>query len=222
MPLEKTWSEFPWEHPDWYDLHDTVFTAGPEREPEHYCEWFLALPPLDADDHLIDVGAGTGKLALLIAKGYPWLNRVTLIDPNSDKLERAQAQLAAALPQVVKLTICAALGQGAQLPQGEATVVTVGSVLMPAMEIQGGSLGDGLEWLRRFWPNCTPWRNRALGWVDVVTWWPHPATPCPCGPVRRLTLIELAAEFERAGFVSIECSYRFRNRVVVRAQRPRR
>ena len=22
----------PWEHPDWYDLHDTTWTAGPERE----------------------------------------------------------------------------------------------------------------------------------------------------------------------------------------------
>jgi len=26
----------PWEHPDGYDLHDTAFTAGSEREPEHY------------------------------------------------------------------------------------------------------------------------------------------------------------------------------------------
>ena len=34
----------PWEHPDWYDLHDTTWTAGPEREPEHYRELVLALP----------------------------------------------------------------------------------------------------------------------------------------------------------------------------------
>jgi len=28
----------PWDHPDWYDLHDTTWTARPEREPkpEHY------------------------------------------------------------------------------------------------------------------------------------------------------------------------------------------
>ena len=45
------------------------------------------------------------------------------------------------------MTICAALGHIAHLPQGEATVVTVGSVLMPAMEIQGGSLGNGPPWL---------------------------------------------------------------------------
>ena len=30
--------EPPWEHPDWYDLHDTAWTAGSEREPEHYRE----------------------------------------------------------------------------------------------------------------------------------------------------------------------------------------
>jgi hypothetical protein len=29
---------------DWYDLHDTAFTAGPEREAEHYRELLLALP----------------------------------------------------------------------------------------------------------------------------------------------------------------------------------
>ncbi len=43
----------PWEHPDWYDLHDTAWSAGSEREPEHYRELMLALPPLDRDDHLI-------------------------------------------------------------------------------------------------------------------------------------------------------------------------
>ena len=33
----------PWEHPDWYDLHDTAWGAGSEREPEHYRELGLAL-----------------------------------------------------------------------------------------------------------------------------------------------------------------------------------
>src|SRR5215510_8186507 len=72
----------PWDHPDWYDLHDTTWTAGPEREPEHYRELVIALPPVDAQDHLVDVGAGTGKLSGLIARGYPKLGRVTLIEPN--------------------------------------------------------------------------------------------------------------------------------------------
>jgi hypothetical protein len=63
------WANAPWEHPDWYDIHDTTWTAGPEREPEHYRELVIALPPLDVDDHLLDAGCGTGKLAALVARG---------------------------------------------------------------------------------------------------------------------------------------------------------
>ena len=83
----------PWEHPDWYDLHDTTWTAGPEREPEHYRELLLSLPPLGSADHLLDIGAGTGKLACLVARGYPELGRVTLLEPNEPKLERAAARV---------------------------------------------------------------------------------------------------------------------------------
>src|SRR5262245_61904914 len=88
----------PWEHPDWYDLHDTTWTAGPEREPEHYRESIIAMPPFDRDDHVVDVGAGTGKLAALIARSYPSLGRLTLVEPNARKLARAVARLRAALP----------------------------------------------------------------------------------------------------------------------------
>ncbi|HEY7546093.1 MAG TPA: hypothetical protein VID27_14475, partial [Blastocatellia bacterium] len=127
----------PWEHPDWYDLHDTTWTAGPEREPEHYREMMLALPPLDASDHLIDVGAGTGKLAVLIANSYPQLGRVTLIEPNEDKLERARVRLEKILPHADVQTLALGLGLGHALPKSEATVVSVGSVLMPMMELGG-------------------------------------------------------------------------------------
>ena len=90
--------EKPWEDPDWYDLHDTTWTAGPEREPEHYRECLLALPPLDRADHLIDAGAGTGKLAAVIAAGYPLLGNLTLIEPSATKLARARQRLAKLLP----------------------------------------------------------------------------------------------------------------------------
>jgi ubiquinone/menaquinone biosynthesis C-methylase UbiE len=49
----------------------------------------IARAPLDADDHLIDAGCGTGKLAALVARGYPRLGRITLLEPNAPKLERA-------------------------------------------------------------------------------------------------------------------------------------
>jgi SAM-dependent methyltransferase len=139
----------PWEHPDWYDLHDTTWTAGPEREPEHYRELLLALPPLDADDHLVDAGAGTGKLAAVVAGGYPRLGRVTLVEPNAPKLARAVARLQRALPEGQVEGVVGGFGRGDELPRDVATIVTVGSVLMPMMELGGGTLFDGLAWMRK-------------------------------------------------------------------------
>lgn len=210
----------PWEHPDWYDLHDTTHTAGPEREAEHYRELVLSLPPLDADDHLVDVGAGTGKLARLIARGYPALGRVTLIEPNADKLARARAALAEALPRAEIHGIAAGLGDGPITAAPRGTVAVIGSVLMVMMELRGGTLRDGLAWL-------------AQGLVEVRTMiapggWLHAAetlgAPWARGgvnaPARRLQLPELVDQLEAAGFVEVECTYRFRDRVVVRGRSP--
>lgn len=210
----------PWEHPDWYDLHDNTHTAGPDREPEHYREFVLTLPPLDREDHLVDIGAGTGKLALLVAQGYPHLGQVTLIDPNADKLVRAQTRLTAALPDGKITTMTAALGTRKPLPDLHGTLAIIGSVLMPTLELQGGPLTDGLAWLRRvlidvhglLQPGC---------WVyDLETLAAPWAQSGLSDPARRLHLPELADEFWRAGFASVECMYRFRDRVVLRAQKP--
>jgi SAM-dependent methyltransferase len=212
--------EQPWEHPDWYDLHDTTWTAGPEREPEHYRETILALPPLDAPDHLIDVGAGTGKLALQIAKSYPRLGQVTLLEPNAAKLERAQARLRSALPAAEVHTLALGVGAGAALPQAAATVATIGSVLMPILELRDGTLADGLAWLRAALADVYAMLQPG-GWMyDVETL----AAPWSRGaldePVRRLSFPELLDEFGRAGFDAIECVYRFRDRVAIKARRP--
>ena len=139
----------PWEHPEWYDLHDTTHTAGPEREPEHYREFVITLPPLDRDDHLVDLGAGTGKLAHLIAQSYGQLGQVTLVDPNAPKLERAEARLRKVLPQAKITTVALGLGVNAPLPTVAANLGIIGSVLMPIMTMRGGTLTDGLGWLRR-------------------------------------------------------------------------
>jgi len=214
--------EQPWEHPDWYDLHDTTWTAGPEREPEHYRELVLALPPLDAQDHLADVGAGTGKLSALIARGYPRLGRVTLVEPNLSKLERAEERLRTLLPGSGVHRVAAGIGEGAALPQDGATVAVVGSVLMPVMELRGGSLGDGLTWLRAAVQDVAALLTRD-GWLfDLETLAAPWARGSEHDPVRRLTMSELTGEFVRAGFRSVECVYRFRDRVILRGQTPRR
>jgi SAM-dependent methyltransferase len=208
----------PWEHPDWYDLHDTTWTAGPEREPEHYRELVLSLPPLDVTDHLIDVGAGTGKLAGLVARGYPRLGHVTLIEPNRDKLERARGRLEELLPGARIETIAAGLGQDRDLPRERATLVTLGSVLMPTMELRGGSLGDGLAWLRAALAELSAMLVPGA-WLHAVETLAAPwARGGPTDPVRRLTMGELTAELGRSGLDDVECVYRFRDRIILRGR----
>jgi SAM-dependent methyltransferase len=210
----------PWEHPDWYDLHDTTWTAGPEREPEHYREAVIALPPLDRDDHLVDLGAGTGKLVDLIARSYPALGRLTVVEPNARKLARAVARLRKTLPLAEVTPVACGLGEGRALGVREATVATVGSVFMPIMELRGGSLAAGLRWLRDALGEIRA-MLRPGGWLyDLETL----AAPWARGgvddPVRRLTMLELSAEITGSGFEGVECVYRFRDRVTLRARRP--
>ena len=209
----------PWEHPDWYDLHDTAWTAGSEREPEHYRELLLNLPPLDRPDHLVDVGAGTGKLAALIAGGYPRLGRVTLVEPNADKLERAVSRLREMRPGSTVEGVRHAVGEGHPSSVREATVATVGSVFMPTLELRGGSLADGLGWLRASLGEIRA-MLRSSGWLYVLeTLAPPWARGTLSDPARRLTMAELSAEITGAGFQPVECVYRFRDRVTFRARR---
>jgi SAM-dependent methyltransferase len=217
---ETPWTNAPWEHPDWYDIHDTSWTAGPEREPEHYRELVVALPPLDAGDHLLDAGCGTGKLATLVARGYPKLGRVTLLEPNELKLERAVAKLRELLPKARVDGVPGSLGERASLITEPAGIVVVGSVLMPIMELRGGTLADGLAWLRAALADVLGCVCPG-GWLyDLETLAAPWARGGSTDPVRRLTLTELTDELARAGFDAVECAYRFRDRVIVKARRP--
>lgn len=210
--------EPPWEHPDWYDLHDTTWTAGPEREPEHYRELMLSLPPLGGDDHLLDIGAGTGKLSCLIGKSYPELGRVTLIEPNEAKLARAEARVAAALPRAAVRMVVGGLGTDEVQVDPGVTVAVIGSVLMPVMELRGGTLRRGVEWLSQALLQVAGWIGPG-GWLYALE---TLAAPWARGgldePVRRLDFVELHGRLHGAGFVAVECMYRFRDRVVLRAR----
>lgn len=215
-----TFREEPWEHPDWYDLHDTAWTAGPEREPEHYRELVVALPPLDFQDHLVDIGAGTGKLACAIGRAYPRLGRVSLVEPNETKLTRAAERLKEALPGAEVRAFPLAVGRDAEMPVNDASVVTVGSVFMPTMELLPGSLESALEWLRLSLDQIARFLRPDGALFDVETLAPPWLRGNLDGPSRRLHMQELTEELERS-FARIECVYRFRDRVILRADRPR-
>ena len=212
--------EPPWEHPDWYDLHDTAWTAGSEREPEHYRELVLALPPLGEATHLVDVGAGTGKLSQLTARGYPEICRVTLVEPNEVKLRRARARLAEALPRARIETLALPAGQGQLRPSRDADIVVFGSVLMPLLEHGTMSFAEGLAWVDRALSEAGA-LLRAGGWLyaleTVGNVFVRPTTE---GPARRLLLLELLERFAVAGLADVECVYRFRDRVTVRGRAP--
>jgi hypothetical protein len=218
--VASSFREEPWEHPDWYDLHDTTWTAGPEREPEHYRELVIALPPLDYDDHLVDLGAGTGKIACAIARAYPRLGRVSLVEPNEKKLERAVERVREALPNAEIRAYPLAVGFDGALPELDASAVTVGSVFMPVMELWTGSLGSALDWLRASLEHASRLLRRDGALFDVETLGPPWVRGNLDGPSRRLRMSELTEELFRR-FASVECVYRFRDRVILRAATPR-
>jgi hypothetical protein len=215
-----SFSDEPWEHPDWYDLHDTTWTAGPDREPEHYRELVIALPPLDYEDHLVDVGAGTGKLACAVGRAYPRLSRVSLIEPNEQKLERAVERVREILPNAEIRAYPIALGFGRRLPELDASVVTIGSVFMPALELSTGSLGSALDWLRASLDEVAGALRRDGLLFDVETLGPPWLRGNLDGPSRRLRMSELTEELLRK-FATVECVYRFRDRVILKAAAPR-
>lgn len=207
-----------WDHPDWYDCHDNTSVAGPDREPEHYRECVIALPPIDAGDHVVDIGAGTGKLSLLLASAYPRVGRISLVEPNEAKLDRARARLREYLGDRVA-ALRASLGDGASPPISDATLAIVGSVLMPILLARGGTLAEGRAFVHRALTEAYAMLQPG-GWLyDVETVampWDVGAAE---GPARRLTLPELTEAVARAGFADVECLYRFRDRVAVRGRR---
>jgi len=207
-----------WDHPDWYDCHDNTAVAGPDREPEHYREFLIALPPIDAGDHVVDVGAGTGKLSTMVATAYPRVGRITLLEPNQAKLDRAHARLATHVGDRVTVGPVP-IGEGRPPAVHEATLAIIGSVLMPVSVARGGSLADARAWIQRALAETLA-MLRPGGWLyDVET----VAMPWDVGAsdesLRRLTLPELTEAMETAGFERVECVFRFRDRVVIRASR---
>jgi SAM-dependent methyltransferase len=207
-----------WDHPDWYDCHDNTAVAGPDREPEHYREFVIALPPIDSGDHVVDIGAGTGKLSLLLASAYPSVGRISLVEPNERKLDRARRRLTDRVGDRVA-AVRASLGEGAPPPISDASLAIIGSVLMPVLLVRGGLLSEGRAWIHQALTEVHA-LLRPSGWVyeleTVAMPWDLSSED---GLARRFTLPELTAANQHAGFDAVECVYRFRDRVVIRARR---
>jgi hypothetical protein len=95
-----------------------------------------------------------------------------------------------------------------------------GSVLMPTMELGAGTLEDGRQWLRAALADVRELLQPGAPFYDIETL----AAPWARGgardPVRRLDFRELVQELEEVGFLPVDCVYRFRDRVVLRAERP--
>ena len=92
---------------------------------------------------------------------------------------------------------------------------------MPVMELRGGTLADGLTWLRAALADLAR-LVRPGGWLyDVETLAPPWARGGPKEPVRRLRLLELTEQVAAVGLSSAECVYRFRDRIILKAQRAR-
>lgn len=94
-----------WQNPGWYDARAIRGEDDHDDLPAVRAALARALPPLRPDGKVLDLGAGTGALTLLLASVYPHLP-FTLLDGRGAALQRAQDKLEAAVPKL-RLTLLA-------------------------------------------------------------------------------------------------------------------
>jgi hypothetical protein len=142
---------------------------------------------------------------------------VTLVEPNAQKLIRAERSLAEALPRATTRirSMAEGLGTGRIQLSPAPTVVTVASVLMPAIELRGGTQRAAISWLDTALAELAAMVAPGGHLLILETLGAPWARGGLDEPARRLSLPEFGERLAHAGLSNIECTYRFRDRVVL-------
>ena len=195
----------------WWNARDLA--SEEEDAPRLRVALVRALPPLPPGSAVLDLGAGTGTLVLLLARFHPTL-RYTLLDANPAALERAAHKLAAAFPRLdveYRTEWVDPLADG-PLGHGAYRLVTSSIALHDIARPAAPDDGPGRErhrtehvaLLRRIWSSLEPGGH--LIYADAMR--------------PRFRVAEHLAALAEAGFGEVDCGYAAGRFLVCGGQRP--
>jgi SAM-dependent methyltransferase len=198
-------------NPGWWDIRST------RREVEDIGELhrrlLLALPPIRPGAAVVDLGAGTGNFASLLATYYPRI-RITLIDPNAAGLDRAAEKLASDRPDLDVTLVAAPIDPEADTPltgspfQLATSTIALHDVVRPAAPDDTAEQAEHRQrhvaLLRRVWSSLDPGGH----FVYLDSMWPG------------FRVIEHLQTLTEAGFAEVDAAYVEGRFVVCGGQRP--
>ncbi len=178
-----------WSHGRWYDLHleRRMPLVVPMLE-----ELLAALPPLDPESAVCDLGCGTGNAAYTVLSAYP-LTRMTLVDEDAALLSIA-AEKIQDFTRDVNLIEASVRADGEPVPGGPYSVV-VASLSLHAIV---GSNVEVPEAESRYELLFRGIREGTLPGGHVIV----------ADHVGTLGLYRQMKAMERAGFTDVDCAWR--------------
>ena len=209
--------QFPdWNNPHWYDNHHNACFKGHDKETEFYeCAW-EALPGLNHDNQLLEIGAGTGKFTEGILQLYPDLANITLIEPNKNRLELARKKLTALRP-TNRITFLPKKLETLDQPRKFDIIVCMHTMREALATLALTNRTDSMNWLRQniehiygiLTSNGTFLWGDEIGYVEE-----HNVRENHTSLLEAWEIIEL---LQHTGFRKTECIYRYRNLAIHRA-----